>query len=189
MAKKKSEENEGRKPDGKFAEGNTISVGNNGGRPALFTNPEDFEQKTLEYFDFIKGEYEIKEGSRTFESGRGDDYKKTTETYEYKFWIREPETPSVTGLAIYLGFESRQSMYDYLAKPEYSYFIKKALLHVENTYERGLWNDKVVGPIFGLKNMGWTDKSETKLTGDPDNPIEVKEQTKIIFTRGFGDSK
>lgn len=151
---------EGRDDKGKFVEGNQISVGNEGGRPALFKDPALLEEKTLEYFEYIKGEYEVKEGERTIESGKGEDYRKITETYEYKFWIREPQTPSITGLAIFLGFESRQSMYDYLAKPEFSYFIKKALLHVENTYEKGLWNDKVVGPVFALKNMGWTDKQE-----------------------------
>lgn len=160
MAKNKSEENEGRKPDGKFAEGNTISVGNEGGRPALFTDPKLLEEKTLEYFEWVKGEFIIERKITSKTTGKGKDAVTTTEDEPVKIWVRYPEQPSITGIAIHLGFESRQSLYDYLSKPEFSYPIKKALLHIENTYEKGLWNDKVVGPIFGLKNMGWADKQE-----------------------------
>lgn len=52
MAKKKSEENEGRKPDGKFAEGNTISVGNEGGRPMKFETPAELESFCKGYFEW-----------------------------------------------------------------------------------------------------------------------------------------
>lgn len=71
---------------------------------------------------------------------------------------------TITGLAYYLGFESRQSFYDYEKHEEFSYIIKRARLYVESNYERLLTGGKPVGAIFALKNMGWTDKRETDIT-------------------------
>lgn len=167
MAKKTTSTNpkpSGRTPDGKFADGNQLSVGIENGRKPFFENPDDLENKVIEYFEWIQGEYEEREGIRTITSGKGENQSTITETYTYWFTIRPKETPSITGLAIFLGFESRQSMYDYLKKPDFSYSIKKALLKVENSYESGLWLEKPTGVIFALKNMGWTDKIETDIT-------------------------
>lgn len=72
---------------------------------------------------------------------------------------------TVTGLALHLGFDSRQSMYDYQKNPEFSYIINKALLRIENQYEENLSGNNVAGSIFVLKNMGWKDKTETELSG------------------------
>ena len=73
---------------------------------------------------------------------------------------------TITGIAMYLGFESRQSFYDYEKKPEFTYIIKKARLAVENGYEISLRSQSVTGAIFALKNMGWKDKTETELSGE-----------------------
>jgi hypothetical protein len=67
---------------------------------------------------------------------------------------------TITGLALYLGFDSRQSLYDYETKQEFSYVIKRAKLAVENSYEcNGTAMD-----IFALKNMGWKDQSQMDIT-------------------------
>jgi hypothetical protein len=158
MAKKtttKETKPSGRNSDGTFAEGNEY------GRPALYSTQEELDKKVEEYFEWIKGEYEERTGTRTTTKKDGSS---TEETYTYWFEIRPREIPSITGLAIFLGFESRQSMYDYLKKEPFSYSIKKALLKVENTYEGGLWQEKPTGAIFALKNMGWADKTETDIT-------------------------
>ncbi|MEA1849174.1 terminase small subunit [Chryseobacterium sp. MHB01] len=49
---KKIEDNEGRMPDGKFAEGNKISVGNNGGAPLKYSTPEELESFCKGYFEW-----------------------------------------------------------------------------------------------------------------------------------------
>jgi len=67
---------------------------------------------------------------------------------------------TITGLAYYIGFESRQSFYDYEKHEEFSYVIKRARLYVESNYEELLTSGKPVGAIFALKNMGWKDKHE-----------------------------
>lgn len=72
----------------------------------------------------------------------------------------ETERPiiSITGLCLHLGFESRQSFYDYESKEDFSYTIKRARLSIENQYEGDLQYGNTAGAIFALKNMGWYDK-------------------------------
>lgn len=72
---------------------------------------------------------------------------------------------TITGLALHLGFESRQSLYDYEKNDKFSYIIKKARLHVENSYEFQLQFGNSTGAIFALKNMDWNDKQQTEISG------------------------
>jgi DNA-packaging protein gp3 len=77
----------------------------------------------------------------------------------------EKRKPTITRLALALGFESRQSFYDYEQKEEFSYIIKRARLEVEAGYEDGLRESNCTGSIFALKNMGWKDKTEQEISG------------------------
>lgn len=82
----------------------------------------------------------------------------------FKTCEAEKKKPTITRLALALGFESRQSFYDYEKREEFSYIIKRARLEVEAGYEDGLREGgSPVGSIFALKNMGWRDKTETDL--------------------------
>lgn len=78
----------------------------------------------------------------------------------------DEKTPTITGLALFLGFESRQSFYDYEKNGEFSYTIKRARLSIEQSYEEALLSKNSTGAIFALKNFGWKDKTEvdTNLT-------------------------
>lgn len=73
---------------------------------------------------------------------------------------------TITGLAYSLGFESRQSFYDYEERGEFSYAIKRLRLRIENSYEEMLSKPACTGAIFALKNMSWKDKTETELSGE-----------------------
>lgn len=78
---------------------------------------------------------------------------------EYFQYIEDNnEKATLTGLALYLGFASRQSLYDYEKTEKFSYIIKRAKTFVEHEYEKALQGDKPTGPIFALKNMGWRDR-------------------------------
>lgn len=103
------------------------------GRPPKFKTAEELENIIIEFFKSL--EYEV------------DGVKR---------WY--PAT--ITGLALALGFCDRQSLYDYEKREEFSCTIKKARLMVENSYEKHLFGKNSTGAIFGLKNMGWKDKSE-----------------------------
>lgn len=84
---------------------------------------------------------------------------------EYFKNMPEGERPTWTGLALYLGFESRQSLQDYKEKEEFSYPIKKALMRIEANYEQNLFSRNPAGSIFALKNFGWKDKQEVEQSG------------------------
>lgn len=73
---------------------------------------------------------------------------------------------TITGLAYHLGFESRQSFYDYEEKADFSYIIKRARLKIETGYEENLQGTAPTGSIFALKNMGWKDKNEVEHSGE-----------------------
>lgn len=81
------------------------------------------------------------------------------------YFSQEGEVFTWTGLAIYLGFESRQSLEDYKKKDGFSYPIKKALLKIENKYEKAIEGRNPAGAIFALKNFGWKDKQEVEQSG------------------------
>lgn len=81
-------------------------------------------------------------------------------------YVVNMEVPTITGLCYYLGFESRQSFYDYEKKEEFTYTVKRARLFIEKEYEEQLTAGNTVGSIFALKNMGWRDKTETELSGN-----------------------
>jgi hypothetical protein len=81
--------------------------------------------------------------------------------------IIELNPPTLSGLALHLGFASRQSVYDYEERGEFSYTVKVARLRCENWVETGLLAGSV-NPSAGnfvLKNYGWKDKQEIEQTG------------------------
>jgi hypothetical protein len=79
----------------------------------------------------------------------------------------------ITGLALYIGFNGRQQMDDYMAIDEFHDPIKRAKARVEAYYEEGLHSNSPAGRIFGLKNMGWKDKQEVEHTGKDGGPLVV----------------
>jgi hypothetical protein len=137
-----------------------------GGRPPLFATAEDLQEKISEYFA-------IGVKKRTVLVGPPN--KRTT---------IEIEVPTITGLCYFLGFESRQSFYDYEEREGFSYTVKRSRLFIEKEYEEQLQTGNVTGAIFALKNFGWKDKAEIDHTtgGQPltenKHVIEFKDYSK-----------
>lgn len=136
-------------------EGNKFALGNNGGRPPYFESVEDLQGLIDSFF---------KECAP----------KKFTNPDTQEDVIIDGVHPTITGLAYFLGFESRQSFYDYEGKEEFSYTIKRARLAIESNYEQALFGKNAAGPIFALKNFGWKDKQEIKHEGIPDPTFHVR---------------
>ena len=125
--------------------GNKFALGlKNSGRPPVFKSPRVLKQKINGYFNNSLPAEIIDE-----ETGNVS--------------IKYPRPITITGLCLYLGFESRQSFYAYEKKEEFSYIIKRARMVIESIYEEGLHYKTPTGSIFALKNMGWFDRQE--LTG------------------------
>lgn len=109
------------------------------GRPPAFETPEELQKSINDYFNngIVKRRIFLKDGT----------------PYEVP-------VPTITGLCYYIGFESRQSFYDYEKKPGFTYTVKRARLFIEKEYEEQLIVGNTTGAIFALKNMGWIDKQE-----------------------------
>ena len=76
-----------------------------------------------------------------------------------------PEPPTITGLALALNFNSKDTLYQYAKIDEFSDSIKRAIMMVEQYHEiKAAYGDKCTGNIFILKNFGWKDKTEQDIT-------------------------
>lgn len=117
-------------------------MANINGRPPIYKTPEEMQSKIDEYFNGAMR-------TRTKYIKIGDE----TEAIEVP-------APTISGLCLFLGFESRQSFYDYEQNANFSYTIKRARTFIEREYEELLQFGNVTGAIFALKNLGWLDQKQ-----------------------------
>lgn len=144
-----------------------MSQGQGGGKPPIFKTEQELIDKINEYFKYIQGEFE-----------EVTEYDSDGKPYVLTKYTRHAEPCTITGLCLFLGFDSRQSFYDYGKSNKFSYIIKKARMLVENAYEKSAITAKVpTFHIFALKNMGWSDRQEI----DHTTGGEKIEPTKIVF--------
>ena len=132
------------------------------GRPQKYIDPGVLEAKCNEYFEVCD------KHTKPVMSGRGKNAMVIQQP--------DPEPYTVPGLAHHLGFESRQSILNYKAKPKLMGTIKKALNSIEaqrvKKALRGQHNP--VFSIFDLKNnFGYKDKQETEISGPGGGPIAI----------------
>jgi hypothetical protein len=117
-----------------------------GGRPPTYKNKKELQEKIEEYFDscWVDKVVEVtdKEGNVTTTNSR---------------YQNRPYT--ITGLALALGFSTRQSLLDYQDKKEFIDTITQAKLKCHMFAEESLFlNKSANGPAFSLKNnFGWKD--------------------------------
>jgi hypothetical protein len=103
--------------------------------------------------------------------------------------VRE-NPPTVSGLALYLGFSSRSSFNNYEKfSPEFADVIGRAKLQIEEYHERLLSiKDKCTGSIFWLKNHGWVDE-RTLSGGSPfrvaSSEVKLSPEEEAIYRRNF----
>lgn len=140
-----------------------------GGRPPIYSTPEELQEAIDRYFVLCDSR------TRLATVMQGDEFIEKD--------VPDPEKYTVSGLALSLGFTSRQSIYDYSNREEFSYTIKRAVLRIENQREIDLLESKnPTGIIFALKNMGWKDKQELEHTG-------LQQPPSVLSVRVVGQSK
>lgn len=110
---------------------NLYALGRGGGRPRIFSTPEEMEIEIVGYFDYC---------------------------------IETKTNVTVTGLVLYIGLSSRNSLYEYKNREEFSGMVLRALTAVEHAYELNLHGFNALGAKFALMNMGWREKIETDIT-------------------------
>ena len=112
--------------------GNLYAVGNNGGRPPEYDNPVVMANKIAEYLDWE-------------DEAKGIDAKGTGKGLY-----------TLSGCALFLGFASVQSLYDYDKRSkEFSYIVNRFRLFLTHWNEQKLyWGGTFAGSQFWLKNWG-----------------------------------
>lgn len=121
---------------------------NLGGRPPKYTCKEEIEGKIEEYFKSCEG--------RPFYA---DDGEIMRDKMGYPIFV-DKHPPTMTGLALALGFLSRQSLLNYQGKKEFRDVITKAKSRIELYTEEQLFNrDGANGAKFSLQNnfKGWNE--------------------------------
>lgn len=122
---------------------------NKGGRPPKYTSKEEIEGLINNYFEEC-------EGIPFFD----DDGKPLMTDKGIIIYKKPPKPPTVTGLALALGFTTRLSLLNYQGKAEFMNTITRAKTYIEEYSERRLFDrDGVNGAKFSLINnfKGWSE--------------------------------
>lgn len=118
------------------------------GQPPIIKSPQEMEDKINEYFKSLLPQPLLDNNGNVLKTKSGE------------LAFSKERKPSVVGMALYLGYESRQSFYDNIKKPEYSYILKRARSKVELGVLDGGMDDEIPQAltIFLLKQFGYSDK-------------------------------
>ena len=130
----------------------------NVGRPPKYKSVEEIEDKIEQYFESCEGEPLI-----------DDEGNQVVNKYGYPCWIKPPKPPTVTGLALALGFTTRLSLLNYQGKKEFMNTITRAKTKIEEYAESRLFDrDGSNGAQFSLRNnfKGWNDTEEKRLENE-----------------------
>lgn len=138
---------------------------NNVGRPPMYTSKEEIQEKIDKYFAECEGTpLRDEEGKVVFD--------------KYGEPIMKGEKPlTITGLALALGFNSRQSLLNYQAKEEFFDTITRAKAKVEQYAEERLFDkDGANGAKFSLANNfeGWREKQQIEAEVNSDVKINIE---------------
>lgn len=134
------------------------------GVPPRYKTPEEMQKVIDEYFESCEGEI------LTDADGNA-----VLNKYGLPVKIGE-KPPTITGLALALGFTGRQALLNYQARPRFVDTVTRAKSRIEQYTEERLFDkDGVQGAKFSLTNnfKGWSEK--------PDKEKEVQDEVKVII--------
>ena len=134
------------------------------GRPPKYSTLEELQSAIDDYFVACEGE--------TLQDIDGNPV-----LYKGHPVVIGAKPPTVTGLALALGFTSRQALLNYQAKPQFVDTITRAKSRCEAYAEERLYDrNGTNGAQFSLRcNFGWSDSSE-KDKAEQDLRIAVLEE-------------
>jgi len=124
------------------------------GAPPKYKTKEEIQQKIDQYFKDCEGTPLINDEGNPVCDKNG------------KIIIIGQKPPTVTGLALALGFSGRQALLNYQAKKEFMDTITRAKSRVEEYAESRLFDrDGSNGAQFSLRNnfKGWNNLEEKKM--------------------------
>lgn len=120
------------------------------GRPPKYATAEQMQAVIDQYFEDCKGEPIIRDNGQPI-----------LDKYGRPFIIHQ-HPPTVTGLALALGFTSRQALLNYQAKKEFVDTVTRAKSRIEAYAEERLFDrNGERGAEFSLKyNFRWVDEKK-----------------------------
>lgn len=126
-----------------------------GGAPRKWKSVSAMQKAIDAYFEKCEGEPLIIDGEQQ------------RDKYGVPIFINV-KPPTITGLALALGFTGRQALLDYQVRPEFADTVTRAKARCEEYAEMRLYDkDGANGAKFSLGcNFGWREVNETKLTTD-----------------------
>lgn len=125
------------------------------GRPPKYKKAPEMQKVIDRYFEDCKGVKAVDE-----------DGKYIVTKYGYVYEV-EPKPPTVTGLALALGFNSRLALLNYQDKEEFVNTVTRAKARIEEYAETRLFDkDGANGAKFSLANnfKAWRERSEVEST-------------------------
>lgn len=135
------------------------------GRPPMYKSKEEIQKKIDEYFKACEGEPLLDaEGNPMI-----DKYGNAV--------IVGARPLTITGLALALGFTSRQALLNYQDKPEFVDTITRAKAKVEQYAEERLFDkDGANGAKFSLANNfdGWREKQQIEADINSEMTINIE---------------
>lgn len=125
----------------------------NGGRPPKYKSVDEMQMKIDEYFTLCEGQVLVDENGKAVCDKLGHPV------------IINSRPPTVTGLALHLGFTTRQALLNYQAKSKFIDTIMRAKSRCEEYAESRLYDrDGSRGAMFSLTNnfKGWSNSPQPK---------------------------
>ena len=135
------------------------------GRPPMYKTKEEIQEKIDAYFEECKGKPLCDEEGNIMQDKYGN----------VCMVGKRPLT--ITGLALALGFNSRQSLLNYQDKEEFMDTIMRAKAKVEQYAEERLFDKEGSnGAKFSLANNfeGWKEKQQIDANVDSDMTINIE---------------
>lgn len=133
------------------------------GRPKVYKSAKQMEKAIDKYFEDCQGKPLLDEEGHVLTDKRGNPV------------LIGARAPTVTGLALALGFNSRQTLLNYQAQKEFVDTITRAKTRCEEYAESRLYTrDGARGAEFSLKyNFGWEGMKTDVLPGteEEDDPL------------------
>lgn len=135
------------------------------GRPLKYKSVKKLQEAIDDYFEKCKGKV-LKD----------DEGKIMRDKYGFPM-IVDSRPPTITGLALHLGLNSRQALLNYQGRPEFNDTIVRAKARVEQYAEERLFDkDGANGAKFSLANNfeGWKEKQQIEADVNSEVTINVE---------------
>lgn len=124
---------------------------------------------------------ETSERGRPLTVGSPEEFQSKADEYFLSCEVQE-KVPTVNGLALALGFNSRQSLLNYADRPEFLDIVKTVRTRLENEWEQRLAGNNAAGTIFWLKNQGWSDRNEQVISNPDGSGIFSGVEVKLVHS-------